>query len=155
MAELDERKLFENKILSACDRVVAATDGLSAEQISARPGGVEQTNSLAVLATHTIGSVEEIVLEVIGNEQIGRDRDAEFTSPLADAEAVRSRWAALRPRVQQTIATLDPAELGADRDHHRRGHVGVREMLLHASTHATEHAGQAELTRDMVRGAAS
>lgn len=151
MAELDERKLFEHKIVEAGDRIVAAVDGLSEAQLHTRPGGLAQTSSLAVLATHTFGSVEEIVVEVVGGQPVNRDRDAEFADPLADAGAIRARWEALRPRIHEVLAGLDPATLGGERHHHRRGHVGVREVLLHCCTHATEHAGQAELTRDLVR----
>jgi len=45
---------------------------------------------------------------------------------------------------------FDPGRLGDERDT-PSGKRTVRDMLVHAVAHASEHAGQAELTRDLYR----
>ena len=72
-----EPLLFWRYIASSLDRLVALLDGLSADDLDWRPPA-PGANSLYVLAMHTLGNAEENLLEILGGQPIGRDREAEF-----------------------------------------------------------------------------
>ena len=137
------------------ERLVTSLDGLSEEDLNWRPAAAE-TNSLQVLAVHTLGNVEESVLEILCGQPVGRDRDAEFAAEAAagpGGHPVRERWLALQRRAQACLADLPAGALDGEYTHPRRGTISGRDVLLIAATHAAEHAGQAELTRDLLRAA--
>lgn len=115
----------------------------------------EETNSIAVLLVHTLGNVEENVLEILGGQPVQRDRDGEFADRDLTGGELAGQWQALRPRLQHVLASLPVRELERVRQHPRRGPLTGREVLLVAITHANEHLGQAELTRDFARAAQS
>jgi predicted exporter len=107
--------------------------------------------SLAVLAVHTIANVEENILEIIGGQPVGRDRDSEFRTSEASAGQIQARWEALRPQILEVLQTMTPEMLDKEYEHARRGVITGRKVLLVAATHASEHAGHAELTRDWLK----
>ncbi len=143
-----EVELFITRGLRECDRVLAALDGLSREQANWRP--VEGANSIAVLATHMPANIREVLLGVVMGQPVVRDREAEFESGDRDPEALQSSWVALRTEVIAAFEPLSSAALDDLREHPRRGAIPVREILLVVARHAAEHAGQAELTRQLV-----
>lgn len=109
----------------------------------------EATNSIAVLVVHTLGNVEENLLEVLLRESVGRNRDAEFIEGEFTAADLTARWADLRTRLESALAQASDEELGIVRSHPRRGTMNGRGVLLSAAMHASQHYGQAELTRDL------
>lgn len=143
-----EVELFITRSLRECDRILAALEGLSCEQANWRP--VEGANSIAVLATHMPANIREVLLGVVMGQPVVRDREAEFESGDRDPEALQSSWVALRTEVIAAFEPLPSAALDDLREHPRRGAIPVREILLVVARHAAEHAGQAELTRQLV-----
>ena len=141
--------LFWRYIVGSLDRLVALLDGLSADELDWRPPAPE-ANSLYTLAIHTLGNAEENLLETLGGQPIGRDRAGEFAAR-GDEAPVTARWAALRPRLAETLAALPPGALDSTYQHPRRGAISGRDILLVVARHAAEHLGQAELTRDLLR----
>ena len=131
------------------DGIVACLDGLDAAQLNWRPveGG---SNSLCVIATHSLASAEEAVLEVLGGQPVHRVRDEEFLARGDSADPLRRRWADLRPRFSAMLETLPAAELDRERDHHRRGRISGRQALLLVTAHAATHLGEAQLTRTLL-----
>nr|HMS60256.1 DUF664 domain-containing protein [Tepidiformaceae bacterium] len=77
-------------------------------------------------------------------------REAEFETGDRDPEVLRTDWVALRAGVTAAFEPLTSAALDDLREHPRRGAIPVREILLVVARHAAEHAGQAELTRQLV-----
>lgn len=152
MAQSPEVASIWRFIDRALERLVASLDGLSEEDLNWRPTAAE-TNSLHVLAVHTLGNVEENVLEILCGQPVGRDRDAEFAAQSTAAGPVRERWLTLQGRAQGCLADLPSTALDREYTHPRRGTISGRDVLLIAATHAAEHAGQAELTRDLLRAA--
>jgi hypothetical protein len=150
MAEHDERVMWAEKITGTVDRLLATLDGLTEAELNWRPSASE-TNSLFVLAVHTMANVEENVIEIIGGEPVGRNREEEFVAAGGSSAEIQQRWAGIRERVTSALANLPQSALDEERTHFRRGTVTVREVLLVAATHASEHAGQAELTRDLLK----
>lgn len=132
------------------ERLVACVDGLDAAGMNWRPP-VADGNSLTVLIVHTLANVEENILEILGGEPVGRNREEEFLAQDLSAEAIRARHAAIMAKVRTRLATLPPGELDRERTHPRRGTITGRWVLWIVVRHAAEHLGHAELTRDLLR----
>lgn len=142
-----EARMFAESIVDKIERIVACSDGQSTEAINARPP-VPETNSLHVLAIHSMGNVQEAVFEVLLGNPVRRDRDSEFAVAGGSAEEIRGKWDQLRPRLHAAIESLDDSALAREYDGHRRGRMTGRHILHYTATHAAEHVGHAELTRD-------
>jgi hypothetical protein len=144
-----KRELAEmrDRLLREIDRVITATDGLNAAQLAWTPAAKE-SNSLLVLAAHTVGAAERHILVNIAGSKPGGARDEEFAAK-ANIESVRSRWETVKRGIVDVLDDLPPGRLDDDLP----GPVttrSVQAMIVHAIAHAAEHAGQAELTRDLI-----
>jgi hypothetical protein len=144
-----QRELAEmrDRLVREVDRVIGATDGLSAAKLAWTPAAKE-ANSLLVLAAHTVGAAERHILVNIAGRKPGGTRDEEFAAK-ADIAGVRARWDAVKRGIVDVLDNLPPGRLDDD----LVGPVSTRSvhsMIVHAIAHAAEHAGQAELTRDLV-----
>ena len=148
-----ELLMFRDGLLTMVDRVVACLDGLDEAAANWRPDAPDK-NSLVVIAAHVLGNVEEYVFEVILGQAVHRSRDAEFATT-GPAEPLIAKWTELRPRMDAAILGMDPAELARERFHPRRDMITGRRALYQATHHSAEHAGEAELTRDLRAPAAS
>ena len=149
MSPAPKRELAEmrDRLFREVDRVISATDGLSAAQLAWTPAAKE-ANSLLVLAAHTVGAAERHILVNIAERKPGGTRDEEFTSK-GDIASVRARWDMVKRGIVDTLDSLPPGRLDDD----LVGPVSTRSvhsMIVHAIAHAAEHAGQAELTRDLI-----
>jgi len=107
-------------------------------------------NSLAVLATHITGNIEETVLGLICGQPRTRDREAEFRVTETDRAALQHRWQIVQAEIAQQLAQLPSSELARPRLHPRRGQLTGWEILLVVARHAAEHLAHAELTRDLL-----
>ena len=138
---------MRDRLVREVDRVIGATDGLSAAKLAWTPAAKE-ANSLLVLAAHTVGAAERHILVNIAGRKPGGTRDEEFAAK-ADIAGVRARWDAVKRGIGDVLDNLPPGRLDDD----LVGPVSTRSvhsMIVHAIAHAAEHAGQAELTRDLV-----
>ena len=150
MSQQDELALYWRKIAGSLERLLDTLDGLDEGQLNWRPPA-PNANSLYALATHTMGNVEENLLGVLAGQPVERDRDGEFQASGTTTDLLRERWATLRARIPEALANLPPGALDRqDYPHPRRGIISGREALLIVARHAAEHAGQAELTRDLL-----
>ena len=150
MSPAPKRELAEmrDRLLREVDRVIAATDGLTAEQLAWTPAA-KSANSLIVLAAHTVGAAERHILVNIAGRTPARTRDEEFADA-GDIAGIRARWDAVKRGVVEVLDNLRPGRLDEDLP----GPVSVRSvhsMIVHAIAHASEHAGQAELTKDLLK----
>ena len=139
---------MRDRLLREVGRVIGATDGLSASQLAWTPAAKE-ANSLLVLAAHTVGAAERHILVHIAGRKPGGSRDEEFAAK-ADVAGVRARWEGVKRGIVEVLDDLPPGRLDED----VVGPVStssVQAMLVHAIAHAAEHAGQAELTRDLIK----
>lgn len=152
MGSSEERRALAGRLTDTIERLVEAVGAVDAGRLAWRP--TAETNSMYVLAVHTIGQAEENVVEVLGGEAVGRDRAAEFAAAGASAEAVRARWAAVRPRLERILDGIREAEWEREREHPRlKIPVRGRDIVLIATTHAAEHLGHVELTAQWARAA--
>lgn len=142
LAEMRDR-LFEE-----VERVLSAAEGLNATELSWTPS-TNGTNSLLVLAAHTVGAAERHVVRTVGGGVATGTRDEEFVVR-GDMAPIRARWDAVRRRIVETIDDLPPGRL--DDAVPKPSRIGtIHGVLVHAIAHAAEHAGQAELTRDLIK----
>lgn len=138
---------MRDRLLREVDRVIGATDGLSTSQLAWMPSA-KGANSLLVLAAHTVGAAERHILVHIAGRKPGGTRDEEFEAK-ADIAAVRARWDDVKRGIVEVLDNLPPGRLDEDLP----GPVSSRSvhaMIIHGIAHAAEHAGQAELTRDLM-----
>lgn len=150
---MDERiviQAFTDKIVEYIERILATCDGLDEAGINWKPVGTD-TNSIYVLATHTMGNVRQNALAILGGQEDQRDRDAEFVARGNSAQELQEQWADLKPRVVDALGKIGLAELTHEYPHPRRGTITGLGVLMLAATHAGEHAGQAELTASLNR----
>ena len=143
---------FWRFISSSVSRLVSILDGLGEEELQWRPPAPE-ANSINVLAMHTLGNLEENILQTLCGEPVHREHDEEFRADKISAQAVEDRWTSLRLRVESALAMLTTSDLDRPRMHPRRGEITGRDVLIVVARHTAEHLGQAELTRDLMRAA--
>jgi len=137
---------FRGRLLRELDRIVKSLDGLDEAAVNWTPDS-PSANSLLVLATHALGAAEEHVVRQVAGKPITRSRASEFAATGA-ATLVGQRADEVRRRITDALDGFDPARLGEARES-PFGERTVRDWLVHAVAHAAEHAGQAELTRDL------
>lgn len=139
---------MRDRLVREVERVLGAAEGLNATQLAWTPAA-KGANSLLVLASHTVGAAERHILVNVAGRQPGGTRDEEFEAK-ADIAGVRARWESVKRGIVDVLDNLPPGRLDEDLP----GPVSVRSvqaMVVHSIAHAAEHAGQAELTRDLVK----
>ncbi len=157
-----ELESIRRRLFRDIDRVAESLDGLDDAQIAWKPLGTG--SSLIVLITHVVGSAQNTVVQLVGEESL-RDRDSEFLAPWT-AQSVRGQVEAAKARISAALDRLDVRTLDAEHAPPRTssrpltvpavstqsaGAKTSRDFLLQMIAHAAEHAGHAELTRDLVR----
>ena len=142
LAEMRDR-LFEE-----VERVLSAAEGLDAAQLSWAPS-TKGANSLLVLVAHTVGAAERHVVRGVGGGEVSGTRDEEFVVR-GDLAPIRARWDTVRRKIVETIDNMPPGRLDDEVPKPSRLRT-IHGVLVHAIAHAAEHAGQAELTRDLIK----
>lgn len=129
-------------------------DGLTAEVLNWRPAG-EGTNSIAVLAVHSLSSTRSWLSVALGAPLPERDRPSEFVATTEGVVALLSFVDAMQG---DCVSLLDGAR-DVDWSAQRRAHtrpgdapepdVVAAWALMHALSHLREHVGQMLLTRQL------
>ncbi len=144
-----EAAAFWRFLSQTLDQFVQMMDGLAVEELNWRPPAPD-TNSIYVLASHTLGNVRWSILELLGGEHVNRDRDQEFQS-IADASNVpMPGWTALRADLERAMAGLAAEAMDMRFAHPVFGDLSGREVLIVVIRHAAEHLGHAQVARDSV-----
>jgi hypothetical protein len=145
-----KRELAEmrDRLVREVERVIGSTDGLTADQLAWTPSA-EGANSLLVLAAHTVGAAERHILVNIAGRKPGGTRDEEFAAT-TNLDAIGKRWDGVKRGIAEVLDGLAPERLAGDLSE-RMSNWSVQGMIVHAIAHAAEHAGQAELTRDLLK----
>lgn len=141
-----ETSALAQAVTEAIDRVVACLDGLDAQALNWRPPAPD-TNSLYVIATHVLGNAEECILEILGGHAINRKRREEFLAEGAAGLSIVERWQQRRDEMRRVVEALSTDDLEHLYQHRRRGELSGRAVLLLVIRHASEHLGEAQLTR--------
>lgn len=144
--ELDS---FRHRFAHEFDRLLRTLEGLDEEAVNWRPSA-PSANSLVVLVTHALASAEDHVVRRAAGKPVVRSRDAEFAAK-GDAAHLAARAGEVKRRIEEALAELD-GRLGEERESTLGKWPGTwtaRDTLVHAIAHTAEHAGHAELTRDL------
>jgi hypothetical protein len=124
--------------------------GLSVEQLNARPAG-RDTNSVAVIVTHALGSTRSWLSLAFARPMPARDRPAEFRAVADDGFAA---WT--DDRITECLslldgATWDPAFVGTT-DWTRPPETRTAAYAAsHALSHLGEHVGHLHMTLELLR----
>lgn len=135
----------------ARDDTRAAIEGLPADALNWRPAG-DDTNSIAVLATHSLTSTRWWLSVAVDEPLPDRDRDSEFEAVARDpAELLdfAERLFADCLSLVDKSRTVDWAALRNQWDPDTGVQLFAAWALLHALGHLREHVGQISLTRQL------
>lgn len=139
------------------DDLIATLSGLDDAALNA-PIELDEANTMAALAAHTIGAGEFWSLVLVGGQRIPRDRPAEFRA-VASAPELIGRLRAWRSALDALLPDLPEAALGptppppAEYNFTpvRNGApLTGRDCILHALEHSAMHLGHLQLTRQIV-----
>ena len=113
---------------------------------------IPETNSAAVLITHMLGSEAGSIHGFIGGDEVNRDRDSEFSSPVTDIDGLLELVERVRTRTNDVL-DLEPDELlfrpisTREPDHTST----VSRTLMGVLMHQAEHVGHLGLTLQLFR----
>lgn len=138
---------------TACElieRVLAAADGLSSEQLDTAPW--DDSSPMFVLATHAISATEWNFVEVLAEQQVDRSRQAEFDSRAGTVDdpqgLLAERWSGAKAAIESALAGLsDDAWDGSHYHMFMDKNLSGHELVVRALAHTAEHVGHAEMTR--------
>ena len=143
------RSMFDRSVAE----MRAAIDGASPEALNWRPAG-EGTNSIAVLAVHSMHSSRSWFCVATGTPEPPRDRDAEFVSSAEDADALLSTVDAMTADCRDLLSTEALLDWSQPRTTERQHTSAPRPIsaawaLMHALEHLREHVAHLQLTRQL------
>jgi hypothetical protein len=131
------------------DRLVAAIADMDEAAANWKPPA-PGANSVLVLVTHALASAEDNVVRRAAGKAVVRDRDAEFAATGGTSQLI-ARANQVKGRIADALASLE-ARLDEEREAtfpNWPARWTARDSLLHAVSHTAEHAGHAQLTRDL------
>jgi uncharacterized damage-inducible protein DinB len=109
----------------------------------------EQSNSLFILATHSIGSEHGWIFETMHRGPKTRNRPAEFQEKGDDISGLRRQYERTAGETEEILGALTEADLGTTHEAGTDGTVTTRWIILHVVRHYSEHIGQMYLTRQL------
>ena len=119
---------------------------LSGDELNWKPA--PETNSIAVLVVHTLGSEGE-VLRVAANVPGERDRPAEFRVTATDAEDLLREIDQADSYIEAMASRITADDLAAERPRGDRPAETGLHWLLTNYGHAREHLGHIQLTKQL------
>src|SRR3990172_673758 len=126
----------------------------SPEALNWKPAG-DDTNSVAVLATHSLHSTRSWLCTALGEPLPDRDRDSEFRVAEDDPGALISFFDDMASQCNEFLTSPREVNWAAIRRTHTRPdasdaiQVPAAWALLHAIEHLREHLGQTQLTKQL------
>jgi hypothetical protein len=127
--------------------------GLSVEQLNARPAEGD-TNSIAVIVTHALGSTRSWLSLAMGGPPLDRDRRAEFRVVADDGFAAWTEDEIARCLGVLDGATWDPTRVGTPSWIQPAETRTAAYAASHALAHLGEHVGHLHMTRELLDPAA-
>ena len=135
----------------AREDIHAAIDGLPTDALNWRPTP-EDSNSIAVLAIHSLTSTRTWLAVAVDESLPSRDRDSEFEAtartPAELLHFVDSATAVCLSLIDEDRA-VDWSALRSHWDDEQETKLFAAWALLHALEHLREHVGQISLTRQL------
>lgn len=132
----------------ALDAMRTSIAGATPDELNRRPAG-DDTNTIAVLATHSMNSTRWWLHVAMGAEPPLRDRPSEFLAAAAGVDELLSFFDEMAADCHAVLNTDVPFDGGALRERDADETVTAAWALLHALEHLREHVGHMELTRQL------
>ncbi|MEO8292412.1 MAG: DinB family protein [Actinomycetota bacterium] len=130
----------------------AAVEGASPDALNWRPAG-EETNSMAVLAVHSLHSTRWWLSVAVGRAEPERDRDSEFVASADDAASLVAFCDSMAADCRALLSIEEPVDWSAtrttSREHGDPDPLTAAWALLHALEHLREHVAHLQLTRQL------
>ena len=131
----------------------SSIEGLPVEALNWRPAG-DATNSIAVLATHTVYATRLWLSMAMGAPLPERDRDSEFRVSVDNSPALLRPVDELSKDCLAVLRSAEEVDWTAMRKTHGRGGDASPEVtaafaLVHATEHLRGHVDQMALTRQL------
>jgi hypothetical protein len=126
----------------------AAVDGVPAEALNWKPAG-EDTNSIAVLATHVLNSTRWWLSVAVGAPLPERDRPSEFRATEDDPGALVRLVDEMSAECRALLENAGDVDWTALRESDPGEKVPAAFALLHALEHLGQHVAHCSLTRQV------
>lgn len=131
----------------------SSIEGLPVTALNWRPAG-EQTNSIAVLAIHSLSSTHMWLSIAVGEPLPDRDRASEFTVSTHDSAELLDFVGRTTDICLSLVDDSRTVDWSAPRKTHGRGgdappEVSAAFALIHATEHLRGHVDQISLTRQI------
>ncbi len=123
--------------------------GMDREELNWTPG--PETNSAAVLVTHTLGSEMEMI-RIVANAPNERDRAAEFRTDAATADDMLSLLDEADALLDELGPTITAEDLADPRPRRDNPPAPCLRWLMTNYGHAREHLAHVQLTRQLYAG---
>ena len=135
----------------------ASLDGLPLAALNWRPA--DGVNSIAILATHTVGATRLWLCMATGLPLPERDRDSEFQASADDADEFRGFVHSASIDCVEALKPADQVDWSTPRLTQGRGgdappEVAAAYALIHATEHLRGHVDQISLMRQIWEGRA-
>lgn len=157
---LAEIETYARELSWILDQICGALDGLTATQLNWRPSAT--ANSLYAIASHVSGSTSVYALGFGCDQNVTRDRAAEFAAVGTDAGTLIVAIRQLQRKIGDALGRLTAGALderilpppdlwgtGEPRE------ISRREALVESIRQAALHLGERRLTRDLATKAAT
>ncbi len=144
---LPEIRTYLERLRDRRAEILKTIDGLDAAALDWKPAPKE-TNAIAVLAVHTVGSERWWLHQIVGGKKVARDRDAEFHATARNVTALGEAYVVVAEETERMLSRLSPTDMEAGRKA-GPGTRSVRWCILHVLEHYNEHIGQMQLTRQL------
>ena len=145
---LAEVETYLERLNTLRGKVVASVEGVNVAALDWKPPAGD-TNSLIVLAVHSLGAEHGWIGEIIGGETKTRVRPREFEAQSDQVAELRERSEATARESERVLSPLGEKDLKRTLEHTTYGTVTVRWAILHVIEHYAEHLGQMALTRQL------
>lgn len=133
---------------AAHQQMRAAVQDLDAAALNWTPG--PETNSIATLVVHSLGSEGE-TLRVVRGLPSDRDREAEFRTRVSSVQELLRRIDEADALLEESVAAITGEDLQAVRTRPGRPPQSGLSWLLRAFGHLREHLAHLELTKQLYR----
>ncbi len=141
------------RVLSGtCSTLRGVVDGLPAEALNWLPASDEDSNTIAVQATHALSATRYLLGFALG-ESPARDRDAEFGAVAQGASSLLELVDSVEAECLSLLDGATDLDWGARRSRTRSDGSAIEfsaaYAVLHALTHLQGHVDEASLTRHL------
>lgn len=143
---------FWENLRTSLDRIEDVVADCDIAELNWRPPAPE-TNSLYVLAVHSLGHLRQGIVGVLGGGSQERDRAAEFVAVATEANVPVPGWAETRAEMEATLRVIPSEALERVYEPINRAPMTGLALVMLMTRHTALHEGHAELARDLVKAA--